>query len=105
MPIPFGVKPYRPEIKDVAMQLIKDSRGIVKIEGKEIEFGMRFNDDAYVFSKLELMTTEKDFAHDPIGTITAALTDAAAADWWYSTEKDYGCDDRECDEFDCEVEE
>jgi len=52
--------------------------------------GARFNDDGAILARLESMTNETEFMACPGLKIDGALLDAAQADGWYATEKDYG---------------
>jgi hypothetical protein len=71
-----------------AYKLIEDLRSIV-ILPKNTERGPRFNNNDMVLLRLESNFTEGEFMKCPGLTVISMLIDTAAADYWYSHEKQY----------------
>lgn len=80
---------YSEDLRAVALELIRAARPGVQLP-TNAERGPRFMYDDGILWRLESMTSEDDFVHDPIKGIMGALIDAAQSDYWYSHEKDYG---------------
>jgi hypothetical protein len=80
--------PFTDGMREVAIELMQHARKAIVLSN-EAERGARFNNDCDVLWRLESMFDECDFANDPIGTLVAALVDAAKSDFWYSHEKEY----------------
>lgn len=83
---------YTTGLREVALELIPYTREAIALPSGAIK-GSRFNDSMAVLWRLESMFSEDDFVHDPIGTISSALLDAAKSDYWYTQEKDWGAED------------
>jgi hypothetical protein len=102
MGLALHAEQYRQDIREVALVLIKAARPIIELPTSEVMRGARFNDDLGVLWRLESMTKENDFVHDPILGISNALVDAAQSDFWYEHEKDYGNEDTDVEDYECE---
>lgn len=76
-------------MREVALELMVHARNVIVLP-TEAERGLRFNSNEAVFMRVESMFAESDFAIDPIGSLSAALLDAAQSDYYYAHEKDYG---------------
>jgi len=102
---------YSEPVRRFAVEQIKNRQSTVDIpvdtvyhqchaHGSNMEKGVRFNDDLGILWRLESQATEEEFMADPILTVDSALMDAAASDYWYTHEKDYGEHDEEVNEDD-----
>lgn len=87
---------FSPSVRAQALTMIITARFGIILDGKEVEKGTRFNDNKSMLWRLESGVTEAEFIADPVRLVYQALQAAAEADWWYSHEKDYGGNDREC---------
>lgn len=83
----YAVK-FTADIHDVALELLPHTRKAVVLP-TDAERGSEFNNDDRVLWRLESMFSEDEFCHDPIGTLSAALLDAAKSDHWYTHEKEW----------------
>ena len=69
--------------------LIAKTKFEINTPAGEFHFGRRFNSVDSVIGRIQSATTEEDFVNNSWEWVWAALEDCAAADWWYTYEKEY----------------